>query len=139
MVLQPLDHILRTKVVTARFGLREFGRDLGKGSLELHPDAAVALQRYGWPGNVRELRNLMERAAVLAADTEVDTGLLVSLLPTAHEDGGESLDLAAAVAEVERRTILRALAATDDHKPEAAALLGIGERTLWTKLKKHGL
>ena len=32
-----------------------------------------------------------------------------------------------------------ARAVTDDDKAEAAALLGIGERTLWTKLKKHGL
>ena len=42
-------------------------------------------------------------------------------------------------AEAERKAILRALAATGDSKAEAAALLGIGERTLWTKLKKHGL
>jgi two-component system response regulator AtoC len=119
--------------------LREFGRDLGKGALELHPDASSVLQRYAWPGNVRELRNLMERAAVLAAGTVMDAGLADSLLPTAPGEQDESLDLAAAVAEVERRTILRALAATDDHKPEAATLLGIGERTLWTKLKKHGL
>jgi transcriptional regulator with PAS, ATPase and Fis domain len=35
--------------------------------------------------------------------------------------------------------ILRALAVAGDNKAEAAALLGIGERTLWTKLKKHGL
>jgi transcriptional regulator with PAS, ATPase and Fis domain len=38
-----------------------------------------------------------------------------------------------------RRAILRALDAADDNKTEAASLLGIGERTLWTKLKKHGL
>lgn len=35
--------------------------------------------------------------------------------------------------------ILRALATTGDNKSEAASLLGIGERTLFNKLKKHGL
>jgi transcriptional regulator with PAS, ATPase and Fis domain len=34
--------------------------------------------------------------------------------------------------------ILDALAATDDDKSAEAKLLGIGDRTLWTKLKKHG-
>jgi transcriptional regulator of acetoin/glycerol metabolism len=35
--------------------------------------------------------------------------------------------------------ILQALAAAEGRKSEAAALLGIGEHTLWSKLKKHGL
>ena len=119
--------------------LQDFGKDLGKGSLALSDGAATALKSYGWPGNVRELRNLMERAAVLAAGTEVGEELVTTFLPGAGEAPSESLDLAAAVADAERKTILRALAATGDNKAEAAALLGIGERTLWTKLKKHGL
>jgi transcriptional regulator of acetoin/glycerol metabolism len=35
--------------------------------------------------------------------------------------------------------LLRALAETDGDKKAAAARLGIGERTLFTKLKKHGI
>jgi two-component system response regulator AtoC len=119
--------------------LRAFGQELGKGPLGLSPAATVALKGYAWPGNVRELRNLMERAAVLVGGSEVGEDLARTLLPPAAEAGGESLDLAAAVDEAERKTILRALAATNDDKPAAASLLGIGERTLWTKLKKHGL
>jgi two-component system response regulator AtoC len=119
--------------------LRGFANDLGKRPLHLADSAAAALQRYAWPGNVRELRNVMERAAVLATTTEVDADLLAGLLPSDRDESSAGFDLAAAVAETERRTILRALAATGDSKPEAARLLGIGERTLWTKLKKHGL
>jgi DNA-binding NtrC family response regulator len=69
----------------------------------------------------------------------VDRELVESLLPAEAEQASDSLDLVAAVAEVERKTILRALDVTHDNKAEAASLLGIGERTLWTKLKKHGL
>ena len=39
----------------------------------------------------------------------------------------------------ERHVILRALAATDDNKSVAENVLGIGERTLFTKLKRHGI
>jgi len=120
--------------------LADFGRELGKGALGLSPAAAEALSAYAWPGNVRELRNLMERAAVLASGDQVDAALVGTLLPaSADARVFESHDLAAAVAETERRAILRALAASGDNKAEAASWLGIGERTLWTKLKKHGL
>ena len=65
-----------------------------------------------------------------------------SLLPAESEGetGGDGpLDLETAVAQAERKTILRVLATAGDNKPEAARLLGIGERTLWSKLKKYGL
>jgi DNA-binding NtrC family response regulator len=92
---------------------------------------------------VRELRNLMERAAVLVAGSVVDAEQVRGLLPPLEAEppagAGGSFELERAVAEAERKAILRALAATGDSKAEAAALLGIGERTLWTKLKKHGL
>jgi two-component system response regulator AtoC len=119
--------------------LRDFGRELGKGPLSLSAPATAALEGYAWPGNVRELRNLMERAAVLVGGSEVGEDLVRTLLPPSQEGRDGGLDLDAALADVERKTILRALAATNDDKPAAASLLGIGERTLWTKLKKHGL
>jgi two-component system response regulator AtoC len=118
--------------------LGQFGNELGKGPLTLSHGAAAALQGYGWPGNVRELRNLMERAAVLADGDAVEEELVDTLLPPERE-AATDLNLASVVAHAERRTILRALAVTNDRKSEAAALLGIGERTLWSKLKKHGL
>jgi DNA-binding NtrC family response regulator len=49
------------------------------------------------------------------------------------------LGLDPALDQLERRMILDALVASDDNKHKAAELLGIGERTLWTKLKKHGI
>ena len=123
--------------------LAEFGRELAKGALALTAGAQTILRAYRWPGNVRELRNAMERAAVLATGSEVDEALARELLPRSAElaasAGPITLDLDAAVSEIERKTILRALSVANDNKVEAARLLGIGERTLWTKLKKYGL
>jgi two-component system, NtrC family, response regulator AtoC len=119
--------------------LAEFARELGKGRLTLTADGAQALQQYAWPGNVRELRNLMERAAVLSSGPELTKHQIRSLLPADGESAPADFDLERIVSDVERKTILRALAATNDNKVAAASLLGIGERTLWSKLKKHGL
>jgi DNA-binding NtrC family response regulator len=126
--------------VLARCFLEEFGRELGKGPLQISDTAVALLRGHRWRGNVRELRNLMERIAVLTPGADIEDALVRSVLPEAAVDAGDaSYDLAAATAETERRTILQALAATGDNKVEAATLLGIGERTLWTKLKKYGI
>ncbi len=123
--------------------LLEFGRELGKRGVALDDDATALLRAHPWPGNVRELRNAMERAVVLARGDRIDAALVRELLPgaAAREDAlvPATLALDAAVSEAERKAILRALAAAEDNKAEAARLLGIGERTLWTKLKQYGL
>ena len=139
--LPPLRERRQDVAALAASALAEFGVDLSKGALGLTEGAARLLEGYDWPGNVRELRNLMERAAVLAPGDEVDATLIARLLPQQDDaaPAGDALDLAAAVAVTERKVILRALSAANDDKAAAARILGIGERTLWTKLKKHGL
>ncbi len=110
------------------------------------------LRGYAWPGNVRELRNLMKRLAVLASDAVVPEAFCRAMLQLAPDATEASPDAAAdlssadadqpltdAVDRYERRLLLHRLARTDDTKAEAARRLGISERTLWYKLKKHGL
>ena len=126
----------------ARGFLAEFARDLGRGELELSAAAERVLRSYPWPGNVRELRNIMERSAVLTDVREVGEELVTAQLGRTDGESelpADDLLLARAVAEAERRAIRDALALADDNKIRAASLLGIGERTLWTKIKKYGL
>jgi two-component system NtrC family response regulator len=137
--IPPLRERLGDVPALAASFLSSFGAELGRGPLSLTAGAAEALCRYPWPGNVRELRNVIERAAVLAAGPQVDEALVATLLPAAVDPGARGFLLDAAVSEAEQSAILRALSATGGSRPEAAALLGIGERTLFTKLKKHGL
>ncbi len=126
----------------AAFFLERFGHELGKGPIALESDAAEHLSRHNWPGNVRELRNVVEQAAILCTNCKVDASVIRRLLPereAAATDTAPTLQLAPAVAAFERSVILRALTAANDVKAEAARLLGVSERTLWYKLKRHGL
>ena len=126
----------------ARGFLSQFARDLGRGEIDLSAGAERVLRAYPWPGNVRELRNIMERTAVLAEAGEVGEQLVATQLGRTDGESEAPADdrlLARAVAEAERRAIRDALAQADDNKIRAASLLGIGERTLWTKIKKYGL
>jgi two-component system response regulator AtoC len=127
-------------------------RQMGKVPGRLSDDALALLRRYDWPGNVRELRNLMERAAVLSSDHVVTDRFFHSMIhvpgapemvtanpPIEAADVERNLPLSEAVDRFERHLILRMLADTKDNKAEAARRLGISERNLWYKLKKHGL
>ncbi len=71
-------------VLLAEHFLERFKREFRKPTLELTPDARARLGSYPWPGNVRELQNAIERAAILADGSEIDTAALQ--LPSARAD-----------------------------------------------------
>jgi DNA-binding NtrC family response regulator len=80
--------------------------------------------------------------AILSLGSEIKMlrELIVSHLPTDDVISvGETGDTVASVEEMEQQLIERALSASDGNRKEAAKQLGIGERTLYRKLKKYGL
>jgi DNA-binding NtrC family response regulator len=98
------------------------------------------LDEYAWPGNVRELENVIERAVVLCRGDTVGAKLLDLRTPGAPPaDEAAGLRLDDALDRLERQMILRALEETKQVKARAARLLGISERSLWYKLRKHRL
>jgi two-component system, NtrC family, response regulator HydG len=120
----------------ARAFLTSAAERTGRKVLGLTPAAAHQLLRYSWPGNVRELENAVERATVLATRNRIDVGDLpqeVSLtLPSAFAPA----DLRP-LADVERDYILAVVRASGGNRAKAAATLGIGEATLYRKLKTY--
>jgi two-component system response regulator AtoC len=110
----------------------------GRVPLARLDDAAQArLQSGAWPGNVRELRNVLERAMILTDGPVIETKhlLIESGPPLANALGGSAPE--GSLAELERRTIERTLAALNGNRRLAAAKLGIGLRTLYVKLKQY--
>ena len=87
------------------------------------------LLRHCWPGNVRELRNAAERAAL---------GFPALVQPTDRGDEVHSLTLSQIMASHERRELEIALA-SGGQLQKTAADLGISRKTLYLKLRDHGL
>ncbi len=109
------------------------------GPCALSSDVLDALHAYGWPGNVRELENAIERAVVLAeGQPKIELGDLPPEIrgPVARK-GAEPEPLT--LAELERRHILATLERLDGNRAASARALGIGENTLWRKLKAYGV
>jgi DNA-binding NtrC family response regulator len=123
----------------ADFFLKEFGGERGL-SFQLSADARRALEQHHYPGNVRELRNLLERVSVLAPAPKIQLWDLPVEIRGGHNgDDSKEDNLAAAVAEAERKCIQRVLAKTGGSKTESAAILGISRKNLWEKMKQYGL
>jgi DNA-binding NtrC family response regulator len=118
--------------------LREFNREHGRRVTGITRGVLDRLMRYPWPGNVRELRNTVEGMVVFAQGRRP---LDLSDLPDALrevESAGEKLELRVGmtVDEAERQLIAATLRHCGNDKPRAAAMLGIGLRTLYRKLKQ---
>src|SRR6187397_3370719 len=54
--------------------IRRYGSELKKRLDGLDNDAQKLLVRYNWPGNIRELENAIERAALLAESSMINSG-----------------------------------------------------------------
>lgn len=141
-------------VVLARHFLEADPKRLG-----LTAEVEQVLTRHDWPGNVRELQNAIQRAAVVAESNV----LQVSDLPSRIRHFSGELQAVSKplpihvlnsrpprasmphslrptrLADVEKRTLVEALKATNGNVSEAVKRLGIGRTTMYRMMKRYGL
>jgi DNA-binding NtrC family response regulator len=139
-------------VLLGRHFVRELGAKAGKGELGLSDGAREVLLTHRWRGNIRELQNAVERALIVSDGgliTAEQLGITVTRTAVAEAptrvEGSESGAVAAprpvveSLADLERRTIVDALARVNGNKSRAAAALGVSRTQLYTRLKRFGL
>lgn len=104
----------------------------------LSTGAERVMMNYLWPGNVRELKHTIERACILSDSRGMlQPEDLFQEMPSAISttDGTLSEHLES----MERRYIVRVLAAHNGRIVRAAATLGISRKNLWEKMKRLGI
>ncbi len=104
------------------------------------------LMAFDWPGNVRQLRNVIESMVVVDYDGVLDrrrpaerTGRTRPRPSTPRGGGNLAALVGKPLAEIERLFIAETLQLTGGNREEAAEMLGIGERTLYRKIKEYQL
>jgi two-component system response regulator HydG len=104
------------------------------------PAALRTLKSYDWPGNVRELRNVVKSMVVLAETSLLDVADLPFEMHSSATPHDELSNLAGVnLTELEKTAIQRTLELVSGNREMAAKMLGIGERTLYRKIKEYGL
>lgn len=124
--------------------LARYARQQERSIPSLTAAAKQRLVGYNWPGNVRELDNVMQRALILQSGSllEANDILLEShpFVPSAASQHPEMLaeesHFKTEIHQQEHKLILATMRACDHKRKEAAARLGISDRTLRYKLAR---
>jgi two-component system response regulator HydG len=130
--------------------VRQFAKRHAKTIKGMSLAARIKLGSYGWPGNVRQLRNVIESMVVVDCDEmldvddlplELDPGAASAAAPAPVGElgGGLGTLVGRPLEEVERLFITETLRLTGGNREQAAEMLGIGERTLYRKIKEYQL
>ena len=110
----------------------------------ISPTALRILEGHHWPGNIRQLKNCIKTMVVMCErnildvqDIPIDIHQPIQLSgqssQTKTQLGGLKLD------ELEKQAIAETLSKVDGNREKAAKILGIGERTLYRKIKEYNL
>ncbi len=119
--------------------LKEAGAETGSQVRGLSEAAMNILVACDWPGNIRQLRNTVRTMVVMCDKNVLDVQDIpaeihqVRRLTAAGEATAESL------INLEKQAIIETLARTGNNREKTAKILGIGERTLYRKIKEYNL
>lgn len=144
--LPPLRERVEDISLLAEHFLFQLASRLNKPAPSLTQGASYKLCRHAWPGNIRELRNVIERAAILCDDGQIDAdSILFSFELGKNRKGIQSLisdrganghSLSTLLDQYERQIITEALKTSKSIR-KAAKALGVSHTTLLNKMKKH--
>jgi len=101
------------------------------------PEAFDTLMKYPYPGNVRELEHIVQRSITLARGSLIDASVLP--LEVRHYQASTQSSLEESLNAMEKELLVAALEQTGWVQTRAAEVLGINERVLRYKMKKHSL
>ncbi|MCE9545661.1 MAG: sigma-54 dependent transcriptional regulator [Planctomycetia bacterium] len=127
--------------------MKQFAQRHRKTIRSMSTAARRQLMAHEWPGNVRQLRNVIESMVVVDADEVLDVDDLPdefqvdATAAAAQPAAASSLGSLAGrpLVELEKQFIAETLQLAGGNREEAATMLGIGQRTLYRKIKEYGL
>jgi Nif-specific regulatory protein len=126
-------------LLLADFFVEKYSKKSHKRVRRVSTPAIDLLMAYHWPGNVRELENTIERAVLVTSDDVIRSHHLPPTLQAADATEASATSLQTRVCEVERELLVEALKAAGGKRAKAARALGLTERVMGLRVKKHGI
>jgi len=115
---------------------------LGRNITQINPQAALLMKAYSWPGNVREIDNVIERILILEDVDSIEVKHLPEEIRSGTNTGAKGSRNGGfrpiPLEQIEKEHIIATLKFTNDHRKNAADLLGISRKTLKRKLDLWG-
>lgn len=128
----------------AQHFLKRIAKNQQNKNLSISDEAMDAIRLYHWPGNIRQLENVIERSAAFCSDSHIKIDdLPQKILESRSVDNSSSptiIGLAGhTLAEIEFQAISQTLASCGGNKAKTARKLGISEKSIYNKMKRHNL
>jgi two-component system response regulator HydG len=127
----------------AEYFLKEAVGETGSKITGITDAAMTILTNYDWPGNIRQLKNAIRTMVVMCDRDKLD---VPDVPPEVHQPRQLTAGVRATAGlagvslnELEKQAIMETLAKTRGNREKAAKILGIGERTLYRKIKEYKL
>jgi two-component system response regulator HydG len=122
--------------------MHRFAKQMERPVPTVSEEAMAALMRFDWPGNVRQLMNALQNMTVMAEGGRIEARHLPqeireAVASTTEQAGGSISGLS--LDQIEKHAIREALRQHAGNRELTAKMLGIGERTLYRKLKEYGI
>ncbi len=141
--LPPLRERREDIALLIRYYLAQYVQQMHREISGIDDDAILILMRYDWPGNVRQLMNVVRNMVLLCETTVLEPRHIP--VEIRHESSREAQVAGPgsltglSLNQIEKQAIRNALRLHRGNREQAAKMLGIGERTLYRKLKEYGL
>ena len=127
-------------ILLARYFIKQFKNQVSPVR-DLAPETMDYLFNYRWPGNIRELENVIRRAISLGRSELIPPEDLPDTIYAQKQETSETQPIVpmndSSMDAYEKAAIDNALKISGDNRKQAAEILGIGEATLYRKLKKY--
>jgi two-component system response regulator HydG len=120
-----------------RYFITEAVAETGSKVTGITQAAVDILSAFDWPGNIRQLRNCIRTMVVMCDREQLDVADIPPDIAQRPQltAGRPKQDLT--LDELEKQAIIDTLARTGNNRQIAAKILGIGERTLYRKIKEY--
>ena len=137
--LPPLRERREDILLLANFFLSNFQK-----KVRLSPVVSQLLIGFSWPGNIRELKNVLEHASVLVEKDIIEPNHLPEIISRQNSmyvtgNLNDNIALDDRLMIMEKEMILHALKTAGGVQVKAANILGINQRSLWHRIKKHNI
>jgi DNA-binding NtrC family response regulator len=142
VVLPPLRERPEDMPILAEHFLKEAVEETGLSVTGITGAAMSMLTGYEWPGNIRQLKNVIRTMVVMCDGERIDVRDIPPEISQRRQLPGPTAPASLAgvsLNELEKKAISDTLARTEGNREKAAKILGIGERTLYRKIKEYNL
>lgn len=123
--------------------LQEAAEEIGSKVSGVTDAAMQILANHEWPGNIRQLKNTVRTMVVMCDRDQLDVQDVPPDIARRRQLTGGSAppsNLAGvSLNDLEKKAIIDTLTNTEGNREKAAKILGIGERTLYRKIKEYNL